>query len=294
MTTKTIKVPMDVHNTFRECDYELRDHERNANAKVHPFMAPLIAELSRKQPTWTFVTPIERNYRERSADGLVYFYARFAVCVDDEEIGWIDYETNWRDSSKSYEFNSRQLNRKRSRGNSTKTKDLKKAAKIITASFSEMSHSEHIYAAASAVRTTTAQLKSRRHYHYNGLESGSRAEVTQFLRANWANFLASVPAGRREELSTLLEKYDELDGTINISAKMSKHGAFVKLLGDKYIVQDAGGDDVHVFKNDTLPNALRGSIGALKLVNVDTLIPDIGVRSADNSFFVLPMETHDE
>jgi hypothetical protein len=42
--------------------------------------------------------------------------------------------------------------------------------------------------------------------------------------------------------------------------------------------------------DDSLPDILRGGLGLLKLVEVGTTIPNIGVRAEDNIFFVLDAE----
>lgn len=285
-----ILLPMNMHNVFRECDYDLRENPRHANAVVHEFMVPLINELTRRRPTWTFVS----RSSSVSAD-TVFHYARFQVRVGDETIGEIDMDTNWRDSTKSFEFDCRQLRAKRSRGSSTRTKDLKKATKLITENFHPLSYGEHAHKAEQLTKQAAYRVQSSRRYSFSQLEAKARPEVMGFLRKHWSEFIGSVLDSKLQvELAGLLDAYDEAKAADEINTTIGTKGTFVKLMDDKYVVKRIGANEVHVYTNQTLPNDLRGSMGALKLVTEGNLIPEIGVRGDEDTFYLLPMEVTDE
>lgn len=286
-----ILLPMNMHNVFRECDYDLRDNPRHANAVVHEFMVPLINELTRRRPTWTFVS------RSSSvlSDNSVWHYARFDVRVGDETIGTIDMDINWRDSTKSYEFDCRQLRAKRTRGTSTRTKDLKKATKLITENFRELSYGEHAHKAEQLTKQAAYRVQSSRKYAFSQLEAKARPEVMGFLRKHWSEFIGSVLDLKLQgELLGLLETYDEARTADEINGAISAKGTYVKLVDGKYVVKRIGSDEVHAYTNETLPNDLRGGMGALKLVAKDMVISEIGVRGDEDTFYLLPMEVTDE
>lgn len=286
-----ILLPMDMHNVFRECDYEIRGLSRHANAKVDAFMEPLINELTRRRPAWTFVS---RNSAV-SNDGTNYFYTRFEVRVGDETIGLIDQDINWRTSEKSYEFDCRQLKTKRSRGTATRTKDLKKAVKLIIGSFNELSYVEHAHKANTSIRNTAYRQVSAHKYTFSQLEGKARPHVMSFLSKHWSEFVGSIPGVElQSELSEMLNVYEEAAAAAVIYEAVSVKGAIVKLLNDKYIVSRVGSDEIHTYTNQTLPNDLRGGIGALKLVSEDTTVSGIGVRSPEGAFYVLPNESGNE
>lgn len=282
-----ILLPMDMHNVFRECDYEHREVTRNTNARVYDFMRPLIDELARKRPTWKFVA----NTHPVTSDENAYYYAKFSVRVGDEEIGWINRESNWRDGTPSYTYDSRILRRARERGAYNKTKDLKKAVKTITESFCELSYGEHVVATQNVTKSTTHRIMSGRSYDYSKLEAKARPSVMAFLRENWDAFLTTVSD---PEVTALLDKYDTARDAEVMSTNLTKIGAHVKLLDNKYVVNHVGSTDVYVYTSDNLPSELRGPIGALKLVNDNTLLPEIGVRSEDGALYVIPTVKHDE
>lgn len=282
-----ILLPMDMHNVFRECDYEQRGLARNAEARVYPFMRPLIDELARRRPTWKFVS----NNHPVQTDDDAYYYAKFSVYVGDEEIGWIGRDANWRDGTKSYIYDCRMLRKVRERGTCNRTKDLKKAAKVITESFCELSYGEHIVAVQNMTRSVAHRIMSGRSYDFNKLEAKARPSIMAFLRENWDAFLTTVS---EPEVAALLDKYTDARDAETLLAGMGTRGAAVKLLDNKYVVNHAGTGEVYLYTSDNLPSELRGPIGALKLVNDNTLLADIGVRAEDGMLYVIPTVKHDE
>lgn len=286
-----ILLPMNMHNVFRECDYDLRDNPRHANAVVHEFMVPLINELSLKRPMWTFVS----RSSSVTSDNSAWHYARFQVRVGDETIGEIDMDTSWRDGTKSFEFDCRQLRAKRQRGASTRTKDLKKATKLITENFHPLSYGEHANKAEQLTKQAAYRVQSSRKYAFSQLEAKARTEVMGFLRKHWSEFIGSVLDSKLQaELAGMLDAYDEAKAADEINGVISAKGTYIKLVDSKYVVKRIGSDEVHIYTNETLPNDLRGGMGALKLVTKDMLIPEIGVRGDEDTFYLLPMEVTDE
>ena len=288
-----IKLKMDMHNVLRECPHEERDTVRNANAVVHPFMVPLITELSKKRPLWTFVA-VDSWGATSQANGT-WTYTRFDVMLGDEKLGWISSESHWRTSARSYMFTCRKLDRARSRGTCNMTKDLKKATKTIIESFHEMSYTEYVRAA----RGTTSQAISRRHssvrYAFtNSLGKGEHS-IMQFIAARQEEFLASLNPVQYGMLNDLVAKYNAFAEVESVSVAYAKDkGTVVKLLGDRYITQKLGSTEVYTYNNENLPDNLRGPIGMLKLVGEGAVIPDIGARGAEGTFFIVPEQVSDE
>lgn len=287
-----VLLPMDLPNVFRECDHEMRDHPRHANAKVHAFMAPLITELAKKRPLWTFVS---RGSANRDSEGDIYYYARFHVMIGDEQIGDIDYDVNWRNHVKSFEFDCRQLCAKRTRGSSTKTKDLKKAVKLIIENFQQLSYGEHMHKAQQAISAAAYRNQSSRKYAFTQAENKARTYAMQFLMEHWDKFVTTVsdPAVRPEVLE-LRERYHEAKVADVMYSGLNVVGAHVVLLGDKYIVRRAGSDETHIYTSEALPDDLRGPIGMLKLAGQGAVIEDIGIRGEDGALYVIPTKVSDE
>lgn len=287
-------LPMDLPNVFRECDHETRDSPRHANAKVHPFMVPLITELAKKRPLWTFVSR-RTNSTSHPNDPHAHFYSLFEVRVGDEVIGEIDRDVNWRDHAESYEFDCRQLRAVRSRGSSTKTKNLKKAVKLINENFHPLSYGEHVSKAHQTINSLLYRQQSSRKYAFSQAEAKARPYVMGFLMQNWDKFVTTVtdPAVRPEVLE-LQERYTEAKVADTMHDSAGKVGAHVVLLDNKYVVQRAGSNDLQVYAADTLPDDLRGPIGMLKLAGEGAVIEDIGARGEGGALFVIPTKVEDE
>lgn len=282
-----IFIPMDMHNTFRECNYDAQNNDRNARAKVMTFMRPLIDALTVKRPNWTFVAAGSYGYQQDNGD---YHYHRFAVMSGEEELGWIAREVNWRTGELSYEFNSRYLEKKRTRGRSTRTKDVKKAAKLIIENFSELSYDEHVRAVGNAVGSFLANQHTRTMYRTRTTIEKLSTEVIAYLQPQWDKFIASLSTDAARELAM---QFPDFVREANEAATMydlhkpKNTGAYVRLLGEKYVVKRLGSDDIHVYTHSTLPDDLRGPIGALKLVPDETLIDGIGIRAASGAFYIV-------
>lgn len=283
-----IFIPMDMHNTFRECEYDAQNNDRNARAKVADFMRPLIDALTAMRPNWRFVVG-SGHYGDRQDNGD-YHYHRFTVMNGEEELGWIARELNWRTGENSYEFNSRYLEKKRTRGRSTRTKDLKKAVKLIRENFTELSYNEHVHAVENAVGSFLANQHSRTMYRTRTTIEKLSAEVIAYLQPQWDKFIASLSTDAARELAMQFPDFVREAGEANAMYDLHKPkntGAYVRLLGEKYVVKRLGSDDTHVYTQATLPDDLRGPIGALKLVPDETLIDGIGVRAASGAFYIV-------
>lgn len=282
-----ILLPMDMHNTFRKCDHEAREYDRNARAKVADLMRPLIDALTAMRPNWTFVAAGSFGDRQDNGD---YHYHRFAVMSGEEELGWIARELNWRTNENSYEFNSRNLDKKRTRGRSTRTKDLKKAVKLIRENFTELSYNEHARAVEQAVTSFLANQHSRTMYRTRTAIEKLSTEIVTFLQPQWDKFIASLPGDLVRDyamsLPDLIREAGEADAMYDLH-KPKNTGAYVRLVGDKYVVKRLNTDETYVYTQATLPDDLRGPIGALKLVPDETLLDGIGVRAASGAFYIV-------
>ena len=281
-----ILLPMDMHNVLRECDYDLRDNPRYARAKVADFMRPLIDALTVKRPHWTFVVMGSYGGTQVEND---YHYNRFVVMVGDEELGWIGRAVNWRTGVQSYEFNSRFLDRKRARGSSTSTKDLKKATKMILENFSELSYDEHIFATEKVVSSLLANQHSRTMYRNRNAIERVGMDMIAYLLPQWERFVSSLPpeiVADAMALPELVQAAGEAQRMYEMH-KAKTSGAYVRTLGDKYVVKRLKTNDTCVYTQATLPDDLRGPLGALKLVADETLIDGIGARAGNGAFYVV-------
>jgi hypothetical protein len=83
-----------------------------------------------------------------------------------------------------------------------------------------------------------------------------------------------------------------MNATAMTRAVGSNHGAIVVMWRDVYNVgkNENGAMAVEVYDNTTLPSGIAMAVGMLKLVEPKQIIPDIGMRIADDSFYVMHPE----
>jgi hypothetical protein len=292
-----IRIPMDVHNTFRECGVGEESYPRNTNPLVHPFMRPLIEALSVKRPEWKFVVPDNTYGTATDHTSTQYTFNRFRVFADDEDIGLIDYEANWRDSSKSYIFDCRGLRAKRERGSFNKAKDLKKAVRIILDNFTQKSFIEHAGEARREAENQSMKAVTALNYEIE------RAINTRSVR----NVLMAFIEQRWEELAPLIDPsyHERMLRAVEQSYQYAEAAAIrdhpkrlaVRIVGKHYVTVPADSTaqpDVYTYTSDNLPDSLRGAIGALKLVPEKSVVGDIGMRVDETTFLVIPASTGEE
>lgn len=289
----SIRIPMDMYNTFRECAEGYEGAAYNVDAKVHPFMRPLFEALSRARPDWQFISA------SGSTSGA-YEYADFRVEVAGEVIGNISTSHNWRTGVRSYDFDCKDLRAKRERGNVNSTKDLKKATKLILGSFRALTPAEHIQIAFSSVSSHVTAKTANARYAVDRAVNVLKPSLIGFIRDNYEAFTATLTykADKKASAEILPDyaAYVEYD-TVS-SAFANKVGAVVKLLGSKYIVRWLAEDVVDVYVTHTLPDCIKAQVGMLKLAADKQVVPGIGARGTDGALYIMdckrPVQVSDE
>lgn len=285
--TDRILVPMGkMTNVFYGTAPDNVTTRRVTNGYVDPFMVPLIDALTRKHPTWQFVT---RGYGEPHGDD--FFHKRFTIVEFGDELGWVDKDTNWRSGVRSYEFNGPRLSAKRDRGNSNKTKGLKKALKLINENIYGLTLFERTNKARSAVNGTISNLSYRMQNKYVHTRNEVADAMVEFAMKRWDEFMAmpmtDKTAGARLMLLDTLERNK---GMQSISqSHQGDRGAIVFEAGGQFYTQ---GDDrtdqqcTGPYTLEQLPDVFKAGIGLLRLVPVGEMVDHIGVRVEENIYYV--------
>lgn len=275
MSQRKILVPLDVHNAFKEC-YETQSATIQ---KVHPFLAPLLTQLSKKRPRWTFVSHSVQF-------GEAY---NFKIIEDGEELGSVWVETHWRTSERKFAFDNPRLRAKRERGRHTETKDIKKAAKLIIENMYATTPSEFVAKA----RNTAAGAFQNHLYGFHRRHSGVVLRINETLH----RFAADCPDVIKEYDPASANAVDEfIAARADAGMANTLHGIHVNgdttLLtqrGDKFYVEKTSNPGVFAAHSlDELDDYYRQVVGALKLAPNHTLIPDLGFRVDENTFIAFP------
>lgn len=287
-------VKMDQYNAFRQCQQEDAHLPRNTDARVDTFIAPLLAELSKKRPAWQFVSS---GWGDLSNCGTFYSYHRFTIMEDGEELGWVDKDKDWRSGGYKYEFDGPRLRAGRSRAKAQVTKDLKKAVKAIAANIYALTLTERMSIARKEANSKTDKAVYPIQRDYRQCRDVLSASMVSFVLDNWEAFSAYTmpdPATERAR-DTLRDRYERLlAAEAAESAKRNGLGAVVVEQGNAiYVEYDNKQGQFHHTTVDKLPDNLKLGVAMLKLVEPETMVDYVGVRVDAKTYYVFSGLPHE-
>lgn len=287
-------VKMDQYNAFRRCGVEEEHLLRNAEARVHKFMVPLLQALSKQRPAWQFVSD---RFGDLSPDGTHYTYSRFTIMQDGEELGWVTRASSWRSGDDKYEFDGPRLRKKRNRGNSTQTKDLKKAVKAILADVYALTLSERVAAARKDCHATIDKLVWPIQRDFRGTRDTLGMSMAEFVLQHWDAFMQVPLPTKAHELArdNLRARYERNQAAEVVEhAKRNQLGAVVIEHGTSVHVEyDKSEGTFHQYALETLPDSLKLGVAMLKLVEPETMVDNIGVRVDAKTYYVFSGLPHE-
>lgn len=266
--------------------------ERHKNPEQKPVatyskMYPLVEALALKKPQWKFIA-----HRYHARDGKDSGYA-FRVCEGREILGEIVMSYGWRDDD-AFEIRNKRIQDSRERGGSAKTKDVKKAIKLVLKSFGTKTISEQVNEALQQTTDATRRVASDRSETFQSLFRHMQEHLFTHIMDNYKELapIAIQNGADATVVEKLLPAYEEYQITKEIkTCKTSNTGAAVLTLGSEYAVtlwdHSAGNMQTHMHTTDTLPTHIKRSVGLLKLVEVKHFLKGVGVRVADTTFFVI-------
>ena len=266
--------------------------ERHKNPEQKPVATyskvyPLIEALALKKPQWKFIAQ-----RYHKGDGKDLAYA-FRVCEGREILGEVVMSYGWRDDD-AFEIRNKRIQDSRERGGSAKTKDVKKAMKLVLKSFGAKTISEQVEEALQQTVDATWRVASDRSGTFQTMFRHMQEHLFTHIMDNY-NELAPIAIQNGADATVvgkLLPAYEEYRITKEIeTCKANNTGAVVLTLGSEYAVtlwdHSAGGMQTHMHTTDTLPIHIKRSVGLLKLVEVKHFLKGVGVKIADTTFFVI-------
>lgn len=257
---------------------------------VHDRMLPLIEELCKHRPQWTFKS------LNASINTDVVAAHHFDVYENGQTLGEISVESGYRvdiGSVTYYRYDNPRLTHKRQRGIWNKTSKLDLAVKNILKAFHAKTLAETI---VEVERQIEVKLNENTRTANADFDSGFRrmgAFITGYVMKHWDTIApelkargAPVPDDLPERLATRKEaEATEL-------AYRDKEGFTVITRGSDYIMVRGFGDEreTEVKSSEQLTDNIRRNLGFLKLSEGSRIIPNVGVRLNENTFFVIDKE----
>jgi hypothetical protein len=257
---------------------------------VHDRILPLIEELCKQRPQWTFKSA------NQAINADVVAAHHFEVYESGQSLGEISVESGYRADTGSityYRFDNPRLTSKRQRGIWTKTSKLDLAVKNILKAFHAKTLAETI---VEVERQIEVKLSENTRTANADFDSGFRrmgAFLTGYVMRNWDTIAPDLKARGApvpDDLPERLAVRNEAEATQ--IAYHSKEGFTIITRGSDYVMVRGFGDEreTEVKSSEQLTDNIRRNLGFLKLSEGSRIIPNVGVRLNDNTFFVIDKE----
>lgn len=276
-----------------------KSKERQA-IRVEKQIKPFVEALAMKYPQWRFVAT--RFWYQRPDEGEPYAEAyRFYVYDGREALGQISTDSGRgrKFNEKVYAIHNERIANARERGDTTKTKDLKKAVKIVDKMFGARTVNERLAEVLKQANNTICEVYGDRASSFRRTYDHTVRHLMPYVLANYETLAPIAVAGgaSQETVGRLTTAHDEYKITSEIHECLQKGtGAVVLIHGNDYAVMgrdDKGEHTTRMFSTDTLPPHIKRSVGMLKLVEPKHFVKGAGLKIHDQAFFVVK-EVSDE
>ena len=265
--------------------------------RVEKAIKPFVEALAKKYPQWRFVST--SFWHQRPDNGDAYAEAhRFYVYDGREALGQISTDYG-RSREKVYAINNERISTSRQRGDTTKTKDLNKAVKIVGKMFGAKTINERLAEANNDAANEIYRVFQDRASTFQRTYDHIAKHLMPYIMANYESLapIAVQGGANAETVGKLVSAHEEFKITKEIhECQQNNTGAVVLIHGSDYAVMgkdDTGEHKTHIFSTDTLPPHIKRSVGMLKLVEPKYFIKGAGMKIHDQAFFIVK-EVSDE
>lgn len=279
------KHPLNVHNTY--ITYATGADEiivqRAEESIVHPFMVPLIEALQLKRPHWEFEATGfgSRGFGEHINNVL---HDTFHIYDNGDRLGTIEREY-YRDAN-TYAASNHRISNKRQVGMRKKSKHLKVIASEILKEFYPLTidelAAEKYKKSFNAMQQATYKDK-RAHMHViDKLNGPMLAYLTSGDR--WAEFAAAQdnPAVMQAKAA-----YHTLAESARVASEIATAPHTVLIERPRDIVAKHFDGSAQSTSLDALSDHMKTSLALLKMIDVNTIIDGVGVRTDEDTFYIL-------
>lgn len=279
-----VKHPLGVHNTYWPvASVDASNTDRAKESIVHPFMVPLIEAIQLKRPHWEFASTNggNRGVNEYSQNVL---HSTFDIYDNGERLGTIHRE--YRGSSNVYAAKSHRISNKRQIGTSKMSKHLKT---IVSEVLREM-----------YPRTVTEIADEKYKTSYQTMKEATYKDKRIFMRTvevvngamlkylttgdRWAEFEAVEDTPEIMKAKASLKSQAE---SMRVADDIAKSDHVVLIERPRDIVLKGSNGLSHASSLEVLPDDVKTKLALLKMGETGTIIPEVGIRTGDDTFYIL-------
>lgn len=263
-------------------------------------MKKLLTVLATKHPSWKFVfynrgfSNTTKWLKDDKGEDVRYKYFKLehvAVFEGKEYLGSIR-KTYGRSSVDAYLIENERIDSTRERGRGATTKDMKKAIRLIEKMFGAKTHDELLKEVREECANILYSVASDRKRKYDDVFSRATKGMKKYFIENWQTLsgVALQYGADPTAVESLLDVRNEslLAGAM-YKCKQNESGYVVLIHGNDYVVQskfDGEETQTRIYSQADVPEDIKRGVGMLKLVDVKFYIQNVGVRIADNAFFI--------
>lgn len=264
--------------------------EPREEVKVQENLLLLTEKLAVKYPQWSFVTT---NYWPASAATPSYQARGINVYEGQEKLGDIHVDKFNPSGTFTYLINNWRIQEASTRGGPTKTKSMDAAIKTVAKMFKARTLSERMSNAVGIASTLLYHVHQSRATLFRDSYNHVVHYLVPYIMENYPNIMdIAVQAGANKDTSERLETYyaeHKITEGMFLCWK-NKSGTVVLLKGIEYALlsRDAKGKYEHIqtFSTETLPTHIKQAVGMLKLLDTQQFLKGVGVRVANDVFFI--------
>lgn len=255
---------------------------------INATLRELVEPLALKHPEWRFEIAGTQRHHTTDDEKIHLIVDKFNVYLNRECLGSLSRERNYTRGEDTYVIYNERIEKSMQRGRATKTGKLDKALRIVEKTFSPAKHDEIFEKLmtqagsqlAGCVRSKEGNADRVWRFHYEVIE--------EFMLSRWDEFIAATPSTKR---SAEISEYPRLREEFNLVQQMyndaiHKESMYNIVINDSdYLVRY--NNKLTIYDAQTLPEAIRGKLGILKLVEDGQAVEGMGFRATENTYFVV-------
>lgn len=274
-------------------EVELRDGTKvMMQVEIKPTAEMFVEELAKKHPTWTF-TPnsISRDYENVDINGRIYSQVsklwayEFDVTQGKDVLGRIGAEY-W-GGNRFYVTNDR-IMKERQRGSVTRTKDLKKAIKLVSKMFFPKTDKEVVKEITTRGKDILGNYRYRKQSNFQDIWRNAQKNAMLYVRENLTEFRAfTAGAGTSiDGFENFETAWQEKDKSYELEKAYAEgRASMVTLMGDVFYFTFKDTPAVSFHRDEVTPE-IKTKVGMLKLVANGEAIDNVGFKCEDDVFVI--------
>lgn len=256
---------------------------------LHSNLVPYVEELMRLKPHWKFVASRMAGPAVDSDGTRGFAWSYVNIFENNEHIGEIDISYTYRNGETilNYCYDNHRLSAKRQRGGWTKTSKLPKAVKEVVKSFRPRDTTEQVNKRMQAVSSIISTTHSSKWREFNLAFVNIQKQTPHFVMRYWDQLKPLFDEYGTPYSPNLPDIYSEAKGAEHLLSDEKTLTIIVR--GNEYIVvrTDGGDHTSTIVTSEELSAEVRGKLGMLKLSDVKQYVPNVGIRCAEDTYFIL-------